>query len=142
MKEFVTAVERDDDPQLADDVTFMVRGIPDLVDDREVTAHSPTSGQLTLFMAVAGDTIDTPEAMATSINFLFSLLDPSDYSYLKRRLLKRDDPFGAKEIADILIYLIEEWSARPTQSPSDSPTSRSRGGRSSTARRSSAASTR
>lgn len=138
MKEFITAARRleDEDVEVGHDVPFSVDG-------REIVAHAPTSSQFTLFMAAAVVGVSDADAIATSINFLFELLEPEDQRYLKRRLLVRNDDFGAEEIAEILSFLIEEWSGeRPTKPSSASANSRSRGTQSSTAKRRAGASTR
>lgn len=134
MKEFVTAVQAEDDADIFPDVEFKVDG-------EALTAYGPTSGQYALMIAAMGDMVSTPQYIATSINFLFSLLDTEDRQYIQQKLFDREDPFGAREIADILVFLVEEWSGRPTKSPSDSATSRSNGGRKSTATKRTGAST-
>jgi hypothetical protein len=131
IKEFNTAAKRvdaDDDAEIMADVEFMV-------DKRKIVAHGPTSSQMTLFMSAATGYGSDADAIATSINFLWELMEDEDARYLKRRLLKADDKFGADDIANILTYLIEEWSGgRPTKPSSGSANSRSRSGSGSTAR--------
>lgn len=131
MKEFITAKKRadaDGDAEVMPDVEFTV-------DKHSIVAHGPTSSQLTLFMAAATGYGSDQDAIATSINFLWELMEPEDQRYLKRRLLVAADPFGAEDIADILTFLIQEWSSeRPTKSSSGSVNSRSRSGSGSTAK--------
>lgn len=134
MKEFITAAVATDEER-AEDIEIRVDG-------RDILVEGPGSGQLSLLMAALGDTSTEPFAVATMINFLFSMIGPSDARYLKSKLFDRDDPFGAKEISDILIYLVEEWSGRPTESRDASTTSRGRTGRTSTAASPRKASTR
>ena len=101
----------------------------------EMTAHPPTTGQLALFMA---HQIDTGTG---AIRAMFSLLDavltPEDYRIVENQL---HDGMDVAVVTEVISFLIEEWSARPTLSPSDSAPSRSTTGRRSTAKRPTAAS--
>jgi len=95
-----------------------------------MTAHPPTTGQMALFFAHQLD------AGTGSIRAMFDLLsdvlEPADYRIIERQLRTGVD---VAVIIEIVRYLVEEWSARPTMSPPDSSTSPRRTGRSSTAKR-------
>jgi hypothetical protein len=159
-KEFNTsarAAVKSGDGEGAQPVTIMHDG-------REVTFNGATEGQISLILAALSDTSGTLNGISTVINFFFSLLDSdqlegdgeddeddlarvraqldSDVRYFKLRLLDPHDPFDGGDICDIVLYLIEEWTARPTRKPSDFMPSQKSGGQKSTGRRPAAASTR
>lgn len=128
MKEFVTAVKaggRD----VSEDITVKV-------DDREITFLSPSQEQMAILIASVSATGDNLQGIAEIINVFFDLVDGTeDHRWLRHRLFDRDDEFSVTEVTDILLYLIEEWTGRPTRQPSDYLPSRKPGGRRSTARR-------
>jgi hypothetical protein len=112
------------------------------IDGRKITFLPPSDGQFAIALAGSGDLVDTATMASTQINFFFSLIeDQKDSAYLRRRLFDRADDFGVEMIADIITYVMEEWSARPTKQPSDFLPSQSSGGTRSTAARRHKAST-
>jgi hypothetical protein len=128
LKEFVTSAQAPDE-HVGKEVTCRV-------DDFEVVFSAPTQSQMAMLLAASSATGDTVESIADTINFFFSMVeDENQHSHLKQRLFDRDDPFEIKNIVDILTFLIEEWTARPTQPPSDSMPSQPSVGRRSTAKR-------
>lgn len=130
MKEFVTAAKaagRD----VQDDVTVKV-------DDREVTFRAPSQEQMAILIASVSATGNDIQGIAEIINVFFDLVENTDEDspqsrWMRHRLFDRDDEFGVDELTDILLYLIEEWTGRPTKQPSDYLPSRKSGGRKSTA---------
>lgn len=115
IKEFTTAANAAVD----EDAGEVGASVTVSIDGREVTFLPPTSGQLAVTLAGSGDMASEMEQVASTINFFFSLLDDRDSAYFRRRLFKRNDPFDVDNIAELVEYLIEEWSARPTKQPSD-----------------------
>lgn len=111
------------------------------LDGREITFTPPTTGQWAVTMAGGTDTSSPSDMIATQINFFFGMLDTDDVNYFRHRLFDREDPFDVDNITEIIEYLIEEWSARPTKQPSDFLPSQSNGGKRSTAVRRHVAST-
>jgi hypothetical protein len=107
------------------------------IDGRNISFLPPSDGQFAIALAGTSDLNTTTEQAATQINFFFSLIErEEDGKHLRRRLFARDDDFGIEMIADIITYLMEEWSARPTKQPSDFlPSQSSAGTRSTAARR-------
>lgn len=137
MKDFVTAAKAqladDDEQSFGFDVPFTVDKGTDK--EREMVAVKPSDGQVTIFLAMAGDDLAAnTEVMSQSISFLYSLLTPEDKRYLKRRLLDVNDDFGAVEVAEILSYILEEWSGKDSGSRTDSRRSRRPAGTRSTAK--------
>lgn len=102
-------------------------------DGRTCTANAPTAPQLAVFLAAFSDTAQAQVSVTDSINFFHSRFEREDAAYFKRRLLDPEDPFEFDEVVEIITFLLEEWSGRPTTSPSDSAPSRTATGKSSTA---------
>lgn len=136
MKEFTTAARRTAPTAIegAEPITFSVDGI-------EYMAYPPSPGQLALLISAQAKNREPEESIAAIIDFLDGILDENAQADFRRRLLDRDDPFDFDNVETIMEGLIEEWSARPTKSPSASSSSPANGGRKSTARRRSAPST-
>lgn len=104
------------------------------VDGDEFTAYPPTTGQFALLLAAQAETRDVSESMAGIIDFFNGMLDEDGQDTFRTRILDRDDPFDFDMVNDIMAGLIEEWTARPTPPPSVSASSRTSGGKRSTAR--------
>lgn len=144
MQEFITAAKAlasdgDDEDSFGFDVEFAIVDERLKKDDpghrRVMVAKKPSDGQLTVFMALAGDDLAAnSEVLSTSINFLYSLLAKDDRRYFRRRLLDMDDPFGAEDVAEILYFILGEWTGKATGSPTDSPRSQRPSGQRSTTR--------
>lgn len=117
MKQFTTAARRG---------TAAVRNPVDVTFEFEVregefvemTAHAPTTGQLALFMAHQIDT--GTGAVRSMFQLLASVLDDKDYRVIENQL---HDGLDVAVVTEVVQYLIEEWSARPTSPPSASPPS-------------------
>lgn len=92
------------------------------LDDVVLKAYPPTDGQLTFMLASLGRGQTTDQRFASIINIMMSCLRDEDQDYLESRLLTRNhrERLGVKQIEEIFEYLVGEWFARPTQSPSDS----------------------
>ncbi len=126
MKEFITAateaVEEDD----AGTLEFSVDGVL-------CKAYKPNDGQIAVLMATTnGRHLSEGEMIAGIINFFVATLDDETHNYLVNKLLDRNDPFGVLQVQDIIAWMMEEWSGRPTQSSTASTPSRRSGGRKST----------
>lgn len=129
MKEFVTAAkgtlgEVDEESK----ITFKHDG-------RDITFFEPSTGQQAIMLSMGGRTMDV-RAMGTFIQLFFEMADDDTARYLQGRLLDRNDTFdvtGDGGIFDLFEAITEEWSARPTREPSDSPSPRRATGRASTA---------
>lgn len=109
------------------------------VDGRVLTASPPSSGQLALFMAAYSG--GSPPDIAKGVLELFeSILDEGDYEWVVEGL--RAGTLAMEVLMEVVEYLGEEWSARPTSSASVSSPSRVSTGRASTAKRATRAKTR
>lgn len=106
------------------------------IDGTDVVAHPPTTGQLALFIAsTGGGGMTSVQAM---FDFLGAILDDEGFDLIEEKL---NDGVELALITDVITYLIEEWSARPTQQSSESTASRRSTGKRSTAKRPAAAKT-
>jgi hypothetical protein len=116
MKSFSTAAKaasHDKEAPIQPPITFEHDG-------RTVTASAPTGPQFALFLSAFGETAPETNRIFDSLNFFAERFNRDDSSYFKRRINDPDDPFDMEALSEILTWLIEEWSGRPTTSPSDS----------------------
>src|SRR3954467_895480 len=124
MKEFITEVVE----TVIDGETTEERTYPFKIDGRECAAYKPKDGQFALLVAMIGDNSGWRTQAEGIINFFLNIVTPLDRVYFANRLLDRKDTFDVENVADILMYLIEEWSGNPTQESSDSTPSQPDGG--------------
>lgn len=124
IKEFTTAAR--EAKANADD------GIPFVVDGHECVCYKPEASQFAVLMASISRQNDFSSQVAGVINFFASVLDQPTHAHLTGRLLDRTDPFGIEEVQGIIEWMVEEWTGRPTQSPSGSTPSPASGGQRST----------
>lgn len=92
---------------------------------------SPTEGQIGLFMAAVGSG-EYATGLAAIMEILKSSLNHGSYSALRSRIADEDDPLEMDDLSDIVAYLIELVTARPTQPRSGSTGTRRSTGSSST----------
>ena len=117
MLEFTTAVKDVEVEEGEEDV------IEYDLDGVLMTAYRPTGGQFAMLMAMTTKYSSDQEATAGLITMFVNIHDEEGQSHLANRLSDRKDPFDIEDVDRILKALIEDWSARPTVSPSDSPSS-------------------
>jgi hypothetical protein len=115
MKQFVTAAT-EQDADASEALEFDVDGVT-------CKCYRPTDGQLAILMASIGRTSTTEEGVGGVINFFASTLDDVSHQHLTARLLDRRDSFGLPQVQGIIKWMVEEWTARPTQEPSGSTSS-------------------
>lgn len=127
MREFITAAKEasETEDEKAAGTTFLVDGF-------ECRCFKPKDGQLAVLMATTGRHSSNEESIAGYINFFVAVLDDESQSYIISRLLDRKDEFGIDQVQSIMEWMIEDWSGRPTQSPSVSTASPPSVGRKST----------
>jgi hypothetical protein len=104
------------------------------IDGESFMAYPPSPGQMAMMISAQAESRDVTESVAAIIDFLDGILDDDAQAMFRRRLLDRDDPFDFDTVNEIVEGLIEEWSARPTMSPSVSSSSRKSVGSRSTAK--------
>jgi hypothetical protein len=103
------------------------------IDGQVLYAHKPTDGQIAMTMAALGRHTSNQTKIAGIIDFFVEILDEDSHQYIVERLLSRNDPLGLEQVEEILDWLVEEWTGRPTQQPSVSTRSRQSGGQKSKA---------
>lgn len=121
MKKFVTAVEDMEGPEdSGPPIEFELDGRP-------MKAYRPHEGQLTFMLAALGRGQTDDQRYASIVNIMMSSLRDDDADYLESRLLTRvrKDRLRLKQLEEIFEYMIAEWFADPTQSPSGSAESES-----------------
>lgn len=120
MKEFTTAAEESLEDAEAP--------LEFAIDGQILRAFKPTDGQIAITMSALGRHTSDQTKTAGVIDFFVQILDEESYDYVVNRLLSRTDPLGLAEVEEVLEWLVEEWTGRPTQPPSVSTQSRSSGG--------------
>ena len=139
MREFNTAAWAAQQTEKTDETFGFPIEVP--IDGRKVKFIGASTASISL--VIASSQADVIQKVAAVTNFFFALVEKSeDKDWLRARLWDNNDPFGVGMIEAISMALIEEWSARPTQSASDSSSSPEPVGRKSTAKHRSGASTR
>lgn len=139
MKQFVSTVHKRAKRPLPEE--GFGRRIDVDIDGREVGFGGVTPSQMVAMVAMEAQ--GERGRLATMINFFYSvILDENDRAWLKSRLFDPDDEFGEEMVADITIYLLQEWGERPTEPSLDSSDTPERTGQSSTENSQGRASTR
>lgn len=90
-------------------------------DGNKVVFYEPDTASIAIMAMISNQKMSVAN-MGTFIEFIFNVMDPDTQKYFRRRLMDVDDPFGLDGpggLMDIFKSLTEEWSARPTKSPSD-----------------------
>lgn len=131
MKEFTTAATRVAEEGEELDSVYTLEFA---VDGETLHARRPKDGQLAVLMTAASRHMPDNMRIATLIDFFVNVLDIESHHYVVGRLLDGDDEFGLEEVQDIMEWMVEEWTGRPTQPPSVSTQSRRTGGQKSTRR--------
>lgn len=139
VKQFKAAVAEHVEADSEDAVKFDLhktrineQGEEEILETREMVALNPDPAQVAMLMASLGRGSTQTDRIAGMVNFFVNVFDTDSAEYLEQRLLDRKDGFGPDQVEDILAFLMEEWSARPTQRPSDSTSSPPSAGPSST----------
>jgi len=114
------------------DIEFEINGT-------QLLASPPSSGQLTMFMAAqaGGDPSEIAKAM---LELLWAVLGEDNYRWLEMEL--KSGAVDLPLVEELIEYLGETWSSRPTSPASALSPSRTSTGKPSTAARQRKASTR
>lgn len=127
MLSFTTAV-KDTEGDIEEDV------IEYDLDGVMMTAYRPSGGQFAMVLAMTSQYSSNEESLAGLVTMFVNIHDEESQNHIVKRLFDRKDSFDIDDVDRIFRGLTEEWSARPTEPPSDSPSSRPRTGQKSTAR--------
>lgn len=115
IKQFTTAAERAVSSDEGREIHFEIDNFP-------IIAYEPEPAQFAMLMASIGRGSSEMEKMAGIINFFVKILDDRGAAHIESRLLDRKDPFDLDKVEEIIDWLTEEWSGRPTQSsPASTP---------------------
>jgi hypothetical protein len=117
------------DPEEEDFITF---DFPEMDGTRspEFKAYLPSPSQFAIAVSATGPRRDLATKLAAIVDFMVEVLDEEGQAYITNRLMTSDrkDPFGLDELTELMNWMVEEWTARPTGRPSGSTRSASRGG--------------
>lgn len=86
--------------------------------ERQVKCRMPNSGQLAMLMAGTGRGSGEMDYVSSTINFFLNLFEEEDAGYFEQRLFSGTDTFGIQEVEAIMRWMVQEWTARPTEQPS------------------------
>lgn len=122
-KSFKVAADR------AVDGVEVVERLDFTIDGTEETlwAYVPSAGQLVLLTAAAGAR-DATRQSAEFMETFWSLVEPETGDILRARMLDARDPFGLPDVLNIIEWLAEESTGRPTRPSDDSSGSRTNSG--------------
>lgn len=129
------------------------------IDGVEVTMMMPDLNQVVIATAMIEGATSNVESGAALVNIFFGLIKKEEISdeddedgeryyvdygarELEQKMFDPHDGFGIETIAEVMGWLLEEWSARPTTPSSRSSASPSQAGKGSKARPRGGASTR
>lgn len=113
---------------LEDALPFQMEG-----SDEQLYAYRPTEDQLVMLMGAAGPTARVEQMAGAFMELFWSLLEDETRAHLHARLADRLDPFGLRDIMNIVEWLVEETTGFPTPPSPASTRSRSTSGQRSTA---------
>lgn len=124
-KNFTTASKEDAKIE-REELPYAINGV-------DLIAYAPDENQITLFSASFAEDAGRGDTAYAINQFLKNTHDRKSYAHIRSRLDDPEDPFGYDNpIEDIIEWLFEEASARPTEPRSDSTGSRDSTGNSST----------
>lgn len=112
MREFVTSVSEAQAKEADEDF------IEFKIDEQVVKAYRPTPSQMAWAITATGRYTSFSDKVAGVIDFFVGVLDEESRVHVVNRLMDRSDPFDFEQVQDIIKFLVEEWSGRPTQQPS------------------------
>lgn len=95
-----------------------------------MTAHPPTSGQFAMMLRQQAEN-SMAQRLRGMFDFLAAVLDQRNYDIIEQQL---HDGLDVEVVTELIEYLIEEWTARPTKARSGSQSSPRSTGRRSTAK--------
>jgi hypothetical protein len=69
---------------------------------------------LALLMSSVGRHTNMQTQVAGIIDFFVAVMDDDSASYVTDRLLSRSDPLGIDQVQEVMEWMVEEWTGRPT----------------------------
>lgn len=137
VKEFALALEREIEPEPDELMPFTMAD-----DDTQLYALMPTESDVALAAGALSQYAEDGEKVVAVLDLFWSLMDEPTARHLRKRLRNRADRFGVADIMNVLEWIIEERTGRPTKPSSASTASQPSTGASSTANSPRRASTR
>lgn len=137
VKEFALALERELEDEPDELLPFTMQG-----DDTQLYALMPTEADVALAAGALSQYAEDGEKVVAILDLFWSLMDDETARYLRRRLRDRKDRFGVPDVMNVLEWIIEERTGRPTKPSSGSTASQPSTGARSTANSPRKASTR
>lgn len=137
VKEFALALEREIDDEPDEQMPFTMAD-----DDTQLYALMPTESDVALAAGALSQYAEDGEKVVAVLDLFWSLMTEDTARHLRRRLRDRKDRFGVPDIMNVLEWIIEERTGRPTKPSSGSTASPPSTGARSTANSRPKASTR
>lgn len=123
VKEFAIALERELDDEPDELMPFTMAD-----DDTELFALKPTESDVALVAGAMSQYAEDGEKIVAILDLFWSLMDEATARHLRRRMRNRKDSFGPGDILNIMEWIVEETTGRPTKPSSVSTPSRPRTG--------------
>jgi hypothetical protein len=133
MKNFESAIREERDDEAVEPITFKINGEGiNKKGDSFRAPEPPTQEQVALLMAAMGRDSSGMDTMEGLTEFLRNVLDTTSWNVLRNRLADPKDPLEIDDMQEIVGWLCEQVTERPTQPRSGSTGSRQSTGRAST----------
>lgn len=116
VKEFAIALEREMGEEVEEELLDFTMGD----DPTKLYLHLPGETELTLIAGSMSQYAETGEQAAAIMELFWGILDRDSMIHLRRRVKNRNDPFGIADIFNILEWVVEETTGRPTKPSSAS----------------------
>ena len=137
VKEFALALEREIETEPDELMPFTMAD-----DDTQLYALMPTEADVALAAGALSQYAEDGEKAVAVLDLFWSLMTDETARHLRRRLRDRKDRFGVPDVMNVLEWIIEERTGRPTKPSSASTASQPSTGASSTVNSPRKASTR
>lgn len=137
VKEFALALERELEDEPDELLPFQMQD-----DDTQLFALMPTEADIALVAGAMSQFAEDGEKAVAVLDLFWSLMDDATARHLRRRLRNRKDRFGVMDVMNVLEWIVEERTGRPTKPSSASTASQPSTGARSTANSRPKASTR
>lgn len=128
VKEFALALERELGDGQDELLPFTMAG-----SDVQLYALMPTESDIALVAGAMSQYAEDAEKAVAVLDLFWSLMDLETARHLRRRMRDRKDPFGVPDVMNVLEWVVEEATGRPTKPSSGSTASQPSTGARSTA---------
>lgn len=118
VKEFALALGRELGDEPEELMPFKMAG-----DDTQLYALMPTEADVALVAGAMSRYAEDGELVVAIFDLFWSLMDEPTGIHLRRRLRDRKDPFTVADVMNVLEWIVEERTGRPTKPSSGSTAS-------------------